>query len=133
MPQLQSIVLTDRAGTPVDHTFAPVGIDPKTGVAEVAKSSGVAIGDKRLTISTRKSKDRRRISMRLILPVVATETINGISYPKVVRTNYANLDFNFDAASSSQERDDTVGMLASGLGTSKTLVDSTVVDLEGIY
>lgn len=133
MPQLQSIVLTDRAGTPVDHTFAPVGIDPKTGVAEVAESSGVAIGDKRLTISTRKTRERRRVSMRLVLPVVATETINGIEYPKIVRTNYANLDFNFDAASSTQERDDTVGMLASSLATTKTLVDGTVVNLEGIY
>jgi hypothetical protein len=133
MPQLQNLILTDRAGTPVNHTFTPEGIDPKTGVASVVKTSGVPVGDMRYTISSRKSAARRRISIRLSIPVVQTQTINGISTPVVVRTSYANVDFNFDATSTMQERDDTVGMLASSLANTKVLVDSTVVDLEGIY
>lgn len=99
----------------------------------MTKSSGVPVGDMRYSLSTRKTAARRRISVRLVIPVVQTQTINGISTPVVVRTAFANVDFNFDATSTTQERKDLVGMLASSLDSSKTLVDKTLVDLEGIY
>lgn len=133
MPQLQNLVLTDRAGTPVNHTFTPESINPKTGVASVVKSSGVPVGDRRFSISTRKSAERRRVSMRLVYPIVATQTVNGVDTPVVVRTAYANVDFNFDKHSTTQERKDTIAMVESSLGASKTLVNGAVVDLEGIY
>lgn len=132
MPQLQSLILTDRATTPVNHTFVPETIT-RLGVASVVKSDGTPVGDKKLTIATRKSATRRRISIRLAVPVVQTQTINGISTPLAVRTAHANVEFNFDVNSTTQERKDTVGMLASALDSSKVLVNSTVVDLEGVY
>lgn len=132
MPQLQSLVLTDRTPTTaVDHTFAPRDI--KSGVGAVVESTGVPIGDKRFTVSLRQVNNRYKAQMQLAVPVVQTQTINGIDTPAVVRTAYADLTFTFDATSTEQERNDIVGMLASALGTSKTLVNDTVVKLQGVY
>lgn len=132
MPQLQTLVLTDRTPTTaVDHTFNPRDI--KAGVGSVVESTGVPIGDKRFTISLRQVNNRYKAQMQLAVPVVQTQTINGVSTPVIVRTAYADLTFTFDSASTEQERTDIVGMLASALGTSKTLVNDTVVKLQGVY
>lgn len=132
MPQLQTLVLTDRTPTTaVDHTFQPRDI--KSGVGSVVESSGVPIGDKRFTISLRQVNSRYRAQMQLAVPVVQTQTINGVSTPVVVRTAYADVTFTFDNASTEQERTDLVGMLQSSLAESKTLVNDTVVKLQGVY
>lgn len=132
MPQLQTLVLTDRTPTTaVDHTFQPRDI--KSGVGSVVESSGVPIGDKRFTISLRQVNSRYRAQMQLAVPVVQTQTINGVSTPVVVRTAYADVTFTFDNASTEQERTNLVGMLQSSLAESKVLVNDTVVKLQGVY
>lgn len=132
MPQLQSIVLTDRTPvTPVNFTFDPRDIDK--GVGAVINSSGVPIGDKRLTVSMKKTGTRYKGELRLTLPVIATETINGVSRPVVIRTSYVTLDVTFDEKSTEQERNDAIGMMYSALATSKTLVNDTLVKLQGVY
>lgn len=132
MPQLQTLILTDRTPTTaVDHTFQPRDI--KNGVGTVVESTGVPIGDKRFTISLRQVNNRYRAQMQLAVPVVQTQTINGVSTPVIVRTAYADLTFTFDAASTEQERTDVVGMLMDALGTGQTLVNDTVVKLQGVY
>jgi hypothetical protein len=131
MPTLQNLVLTDRAGTPVDHTFTPG--DRSNGVATVKKTDGTPMGDWKFSIALKKTATRRKASIRLVVPVVQTETINGIDRPTIVRTAYANLDVNFDISSTEQERDDLIGMLQSSLGESQTLVDGVVVGLDNVY
>jgi hypothetical protein len=132
MPQLQNLVLTDRAATPVDHTFTPRDITD--GVGAVVESSGVPIGDKRVTVSlNRTGTNRYKPQVRFTFPVVQTETINGVSRPTVVRTAYADLTFNFDQSSTEQERKDAVGMVQSALDASETLTNDLLVKLEGIY
>lgn len=132
MPQLANLVLTDRAATPVAHTFTPADI--KNGVGTVVKSTGVPIGDMKYTIgSAVTSGGRRKITLKLAIPQVQTQTINGVSTPVVVRTAYAEATFSFDPSSSEQERNDIVGMFADSLGTAKVVVNDTVVKLQGIY
>lgn len=131
MPALQSISIVDREATPVTHTFLPR--DVSQGVGMVVKSSGVPVGEERLTVSMRKSGSKFRGKLTLAIPVVATATINGVSTPEVVRTAYASLDVTFDETSSTQERNNIIGMIADALGTSKTLVNSTLVNLESVY
>lgn len=131
MPALQNLVLTDRESTPVDHTFVPADIT--NGVATVIESNGVPVGESKFSIASRKTASRRKVSLRLMIPITQTETINGVDRPVVVRTAYANVEFNFDATSEEQERDNIVGMLADALGSSSTLVNDTVVSLEGVY
>lgn len=133
MPQLQPVVLTDRKATPVSHNFIPRGID-NGGTASVVESSGVPIGDSILTITpTLTRTGRTKVAINLRVPIVATETVNGISSPKVVRSSNVNMAFYFDATSSTAERNDVVGMIASALGTSKTLINDTLVNLESVY
>jgi len=131
MPAIANLVLTDRAGTPVNHTFVPMGIP--NGIATWKESNGVKVGDKTVTLSRRTSAQRERASLRIAIPVVSTQTINGISSPLVERVAYANVDLNFDVKSTSQERDDIVGMLYTALGAANTQVDKVITDLETIY
>lgn len=133
MPQLQSVVLTDRTPTtPVNLTFVPRDIDGN-GVGTVVNTSGVPIGEKRLTVSVKKRSTRYNAQVRLILPVVVTETINGVSRPVVVRTAYVNVDCTFDERSTEQERNDAIGLMASALGTGKVLTNDALVKLESVY
>lgn len=133
MPQLQNVVLTDRTPvTPVNLTFVPRDIDSK-GVATVVNNAGVPIGEKRCTVSMKKTNARYQGEVRLTLPVVVTETVNGVSRPVVVRTAYANLSVTFDEKSTEQERKDAIGLMASALETGKVLINDTLVKLEGVY
>lgn len=132
MPQLNTLVLTDGAPTPVNHTFNPRGIDQ--GVATLVQSTGVPIGDKRLTFSQNRSNSGRvRAIMKLTIPTVQDATVNGVTRPTLVRTAYADITFNFDATSSSEERRDIVALVRSTLDPTKTMVKGTLVDLEGIF
>jgi hypothetical protein len=132
MPSLQNLVLTDRAATPVDHTFTPRDI--VSGLGTVVETSGVPIGEKRVQVAlNRTTSGRYKGLLKMQLPVVQTETINGVDTPKVVRTAYVDCSFTFDGTSTEQERKDTVGMLASALDSSKTLVNDAIIKLQGIY
>lgn len=132
MPQLQNLVITDRATTPVNHTFVPLDIQGNVGA--LIESTGVPIGNNKFTIGLSKTaQGRYRATMNLTVPIVANEVINGVSRPTVVRTGYAQCVFTFDETSTEQERNDVVGLIASALGVSKTLVNDTVVKLQGVY
>lgn len=133
MPQLQNLVLTDRAATPVAHTFTPRSRD-LNGVGTVAESTGVPIGDPKLSISTSKTASGRyKTTIKFAVPIVQTQTINGISTPVVVRVSYVDATFTFDPASLEAERNNVVGMFADSLAPSKALVNDTLVKVQGIW
>ncbi len=134
MGNLTNVVLTDRKATPVAHTFAPEGISP-SGVATLIETTGVPVGNSRLSISKNLTSGQGRIKvvLKLAVPVVVNETINGVSSPKVVRTAYADLTLTYDQTSSEAERNDFVGMLESALKPAATVINGTAVKLEGIW
>lgn len=132
MPALTSLVLKDRATTPVDHTFTPSEL--KDGVGTVVESSGQKIGDSKYSVSSRKTAGGRYAAkVKLEVPVVENQTVNGVTRPVVTRVAYATVDFSFAADSTTAERNNLVGMLADSFAKSKTLVDKTIVDLEGVW
>jgi len=131
MPTLQPLTVNDRAATPVAHTFTPRGLT--AGVAKVSEMGPTPIGERSFTISLREAGTKYKGRLVLSNPVVVNETINGVLVPRVVRVAYASLDLTFDKTSTPQERKDTIGMIADALAPSKVLVNSTFVDLEGIY
>lgn len=132
MPQLQTLVMTDRATTPVNHTFIPRSMNGNVG--EVVESTGVPVGDSRSTISlNRTSNGRYKATFKLEVPVVQSQTINGIVTPVVVRKAYAEATFSFDGTSTEQERNDIVGMFSSAMAANKALFHDTVVKLQGVY
>lgn len=132
MPSLQNVVLTDRASTPVNHTFVPRDIVDNVGT--VVESSGVPLGDSRMTVSLRKTgSGAYKARIQLTRPVVETSVVNGINVPVVTRNAIADCTFTFAATSTEQERKDLVGMLASALAPSVVLVNDTVTKLQGVY
>lgn len=134
MPSLQSIQLTDRATTPVTHTLVPTG-GPKGSVGRVAvaDSTGNLLSEKALVVSSRRTNQRLRSSVKLSVPVIATETINGVAVPKVARVGYAQAEFSFALDSSEQERNDVIGMFQSAFATTKVLVHDTVVKGQAVW
>lgn len=131
MPQLQQLVLTDRADTPVSHTFTPVDIQQNVGT--VSKRTGSPVADPIYSISNRRSGDNYKVTIKMSVPVVQNETVNGIVRPVVVRSAYVQATFTFSKDSTEEERDNVVGMFADSFGTGKTLVNDTLVKLEGVY
>lgn len=132
MPQLQNLVLQDRAATPANHTFVPRDIRGEVGT--VIESTGVPIGNSRYSVSLKKTPSGKfKATLNLAVPIVQTQTVNGVDSPVVVRSGYANCEFVFDETSTLQERKDVVGMFMSSLDSAKTLVDSVVTKLEGVY
>lgn len=133
MPQLQNIVLTDRETTPVNHTFTPGEIVQPNNVGVVVESTGVPIGEPKLTISMRKVGDKLKGRLTLAVPVVQTSTVNGVSNPVVVRTAVADLGVTYAQTSTEQERANLIGMLASALDKTKVLVNDALVKGQGVY
>lgn len=133
MPSIQSLVLTDRQATPVNHTLIPVG--EKDGVATVAlaDASGALVTERRLTIGSRRTGDRIRTTIKFKVPVVAVETVNGISSPVVVREAFVDAIFTFASTSTEAERNDVVGMFSSALANTKPLVHDTLVKAQAIW
>lgn len=134
MPALQSVQLTDRAATPVTYTLVPTG-GPKGSVGRVAvaDASGNLLSEKALTISGRRTAQRLRSSIKLAVPIIANEMINGVSVPKVVRVGYASVEFSFALNSTEQERNDIVGMFQSAFATTKVLIHDTVVKGQTVW
>lgn len=134
-----NLVLKDRAGTPVNHTFSPDG--DNGNVHAFSEKTAVPAGNPVYTASIRKTTSnvagvvggKLRPSLKLVVPVVATQTINGVSNPVVVRTAYAEVNFTFDALSTDQERKDCVGMMADSLAASQTMINDLLVNGTDIY
>lgn len=133
MPALQSLVLTDRAATPVNHTLVPSGRPTATGVATVAKGDGTLIGEMKYSIGSRRTAGKNKTRTLFVVPTVVTETINGVSVPKVVRVAYVDATYTFEGTHTPQERKNVIGMYQSSLDPSKALVNSVLVDQEGVW
>lgn len=132
MASIQNLVLTDRETTPVDHTFTPREVMGNVGT--VQESTGVKVGDKTYSISVRKTPSGvYKAVLKLVVPVVVTETINGVSVPKVARTSYVSCEWSFDKESTVQERKNVVGMFADSLDASQTIVNDALVNLNPVY
>lgn len=131
MPQLQTLSLTDRQSTPVVHAFIPESINQNVG--SVVENKDVPIGNPRYSLSLRQTVRSYKASLKFSVPVVVTQTANGVSTPVVTRTSYVNCEFEFDKTSTEQERKDVVGMFQSSLAPGAVLVNDTVVKLQGVY
>ncbi len=136
MPQFAPIAINDRNDPAVLHTFKPRGI--ANGVATWVESSGIPLGDKRLTVSSvRTGNGRTKVTLKLALPVVSDQVVNGVSQPTVVRTAYADCTFSFDAASSKLERGTAsefmCNLLMGAYSANADPIRPVIEDLEGLY
>lgn len=133
MPARAPLIIKDRATpTPADHTFAPQG-ETQAGVHVFIEKTGPAIGDREITISLNRTATSVRPTLKFQVPVVQTETVNGIDNPVMVRRAIAHLSFNFDSRTSPQEKADLVGFVANTLASSQTMVNDLIVNGNDIY
>lgn len=127
-----NLVINDRAGTPVAHTYSPDG-DDANGVHLYSEKTGVPAGNPRFSASLKSSNGKYRPSLRIQLPITQTQTINGVSAPVVVRTAYVEVNATFDALSTTQERADAIGLMANALAAAQTQINDLLVNLSDIY
>lgn len=113
-----AVVLTDAAGTPVNRSFGPIGVD-KTQVAWWRYlSDGTVAGYQFLTQFVRKpvpQSDAYKVTYKLSIPVLETVSTTGTASgytagPKVAYTLIANVEFVLPSRSSLQERKDIRAM-----------------------
>lgn len=133
MPQLLPLVLQDQAATPASHTFNPRDIID--GVGSLVETTGVPLGNSIVTVSSKQSKTTAKWKsiVKIVVPVVATQVVNGVSTPVVVRTAYAELTFTFEPTSTAQERKDIVAFARNSLATAATLTYTAITDPSGVY
>ena len=118
-----NLVIKDRTSpTPADHTFTPDG-DDVNKVHVFSEKTGVPAGNPRFTAQLRYSKNKYRPTLRLAVPVVQTQTINGVASPVVVRTAYVEVSATFDSLSTTQERADAFGLMANAMATAQTQIN----------
>lgn len=130
-----NLVLKDRTSpTPVDHTFTPDGDDANgVHVWTEKEPNGVAAGAKRFTASMRRdASGRHRPVIKTQIPVVATQVINGVSSPVVIRTAYAETTFRFEDTSTTQERADLVGIHANSLASTVAQINDMIVNISDV-
>lgn len=133
MPNMQTLVLTDRATTPVNITFSPRGGIGGVG-ARLVKAGTSAVGDQIFTIDPRVTPGGRfKATLSLSRPVAQEKIENGVSSYVAVRANRASVTFDFAPDSTLQERKDLIGMVASALDASKTIVNDTLTNMETIW
>lgn len=130
MPAIQNVVLKDSANN--DHTFVPRDI--VGGVATVVESNGIPFGNATLSISNRQTAGGAyKVTMKLSIPVLVTETVDGVSRSAVERTARGEATFSFAPSSTTLERANAVAEFASALAQDQNLIWKTLVDLEGVY
>lgn len=134
MPSITSLVLTDRQSTPVNFTLLPNGkAGEGIGVVVVPDSTGAIISETRFSLGTRRAAKRVKSTLRLRVPVMVNETINGITTPIVARESFVDCTFNHSVDSTEAERNNVMGLFASALLPSKTLVHDTVVKAQSVW
>jgi len=112
MPAFTSLVLKDHLGA--DVTFSPRNI--VNGVATTVSSTGVPLGEKFATFSnTRTAAGKRKVTLKITLPVVQDVVVSGISKPTIVRAAYCDVTFSFADTSNTVERQDMLAALKAML------------------
>lgn len=128
MPTMSTVVLADRETTPVNHNFVANNVVNGVAYLRNRAASGVPIEDKVLSISSRQAGKRDKDKLVLTVPIVQTQTVNGISTPVVVRNGGFEINFFFDVTATDQERKNIMGMAYSLLGTLQSQIVDVVVN-----
>lgn len=132
MALIGSISVNDRKPTPLAHIFTRQEVTP--GQATFVEPAAVPAGNRKITIRWRVGENKRRYKrVMLTAPVLVVETINGVTVPRVIRTDLIDMTIRTDENSTQQERDDLVGMFASVLNAAKVDVMATLTGEEAIW
>jgi len=119
---LTTIVVPDAAATPVNHTFQPVKVDGDTATL-MEKSNTSSLGYWTLSMTQRQPLAGQtdkvyRTKAIFTMPIVYSETINGVTRPSLGYTLRATVDITVPESAVLQNRKDLrkllVGILNDG-------------------
>ncbi len=135
MGSITTIVVPDAAATPVNHTFNPVRVNGDSAVM-LEKSNASSLGYWPLTLTQRSpvagsTEKTYRTKISLAIPVVYTETINGVGRPSLGYTLRANVEFVIPADATLQNRKDLRKVIVGILNDASTV--SMVEAQENLY
>lgn len=135
MPGIIPVDLKDRAATPVDHRFVPVDTNDGEGTLVERLSSGSFIGEPRLSASCRVTQRRTKSVLKVTMPKVVSETINGVAVPRVVGASYVEVKFDWAQEHTEAERNNLQGMIADALGAKadQPFLNPVLLGLEHVY
>lgn len=146
MPALAALTINDGQATPVAHTFSPVRIDAKGVATFYDRSSGIAIGFPRLTVSMKEplalnkagasSKNRGYRSVitidRPTLASTSAATGTGIPpAPTVSHVHSVRMDFDLPEQGTLAERNDIHAYSVNALNN--VTVKSVLQNLEAFF
>lgn len=127
MAQILPIILND--GT-ADVTYSPYEVDA-SGVARLRTASDTVIGTSELSVSGRTATANRRVVVKLQIPTVQNEIVNGITIPKVVRMEIGKIELSLPITSTKAERTSIRNQLADAL--KNVLVAAVIDNNENLY
>jgi hypothetical protein len=138
MAAIANLVLTDAAGTPVNHTFGPVNVDPQ-GVAHWAdRSGGIALGFPTANFSLRPPNKQTRnykLTLKVVTPVLevtSPSTSTGIQpAPTKAYDLTAVVEMVLPERSTLQQRKDLAAFMRDYL--SEAIITSAIENFEAIY
>lgn len=138
MSAIASLTLADGQGTPVNHTFAPVGIDANLVAKWVDRSGGIALGFPQVSFSLREpSKTSRnyRLTAKVILPVLevtSPSTSTGIQpAPTLAYSLLANVDIVLPERSTAAQRADLLAYMKNYLANA--VITNAINSFEAVY
>lgn len=131
MPALGSVVVNDRETSPVTHTFT--AYSRKSPNAVVLREAGtVPVADSFIHLSLERIADGSiKGTYKLTVPIVQTETLNGLTSVKQIRQSMAAVELRFSGQSTVQERKNVLGMLAESFAASETVINDAFMNAEG--
>lgn len=135
MPAVANLVVKDRAATPnsITYNMFEKNVD---GTFRWRVATGTPISDPKISIRSRlTAAGKQNYKIGIAVPVVQTQTVNGVSSPVLLRTAYINVDMTFDQASTATERSYIVNYLSTLLDPTQNawLVDQALRDGGGMY
>lgn len=145
MPNATAIVLADAAGTPVNHTFNPVGFNADSVYEYVDQSQANAVGYWKITVEIRQpapaqagtSSQNRTYRVRIglhepVLETVSNSTVSGIApAPTVAYIPRAFAEFVMPERSTLLDRQNLRKMLYNLLNNAQVI--SVIESLERIW
>jgi hypothetical protein len=114
----------------------PVGLEKGVGSLVERLASGSFVGEPKLSISNRKTLGRRdKAELRLEIPIVVSETINGVDVTKVLDTSYARISYDWSPHHTAVQRDAIMGMVSDSQGTvaQQPFINKVMVCLERLF
>lgn len=115
MPQVQNIVLTDRAGTPANHTYVPVDVNSLGAFFVERLQDGSFVGEPRLVVTgtPASGSKRAKAELKLEFPVIEQYTEGGVTQPRVVDTSRVRVIYDWSPLHSASERNVIQGTVES--------------------